>query len=464
MQIQPIMKRTLILFLALTQAPLAAAQLELAGVRRARQQITPYRAATVDVIADLTTQLPAATRRGDMLDIRYLRAVAAADLVLLDYLGHGPVEREAIAEAMGEHPEDLLEIVHQELADVAAGPYLAECTDAMRAIETIEGGDPAWPATSPRRDIFQILEWSERARAADPVSALSRVGEDPCARGTCREPYRAFDEPGRRAIQAVQQAVQTLEQIRARAENDQNPLAHALGDVVDGIRDRFASIVLRPRPAWNDVIGSPTVVANARGTASVQHILHVDPDAVHWIEAPYVQFEDGQPSIVGGREQVAMPSDRRAFITAIPEIVEFMREREVSGTIALSANPRIEALVLWQVLASAERAEMALDTLAVVDEDGALHTRRFRTQESFDHRNTEVFVRLGGYSVRMGARRVTVPRQMVDGDWEHDRQALRSTVGRAQTVAFKTMGVAPADLLLGAVFTPDAQIATLVRR
>ena len=125
------MKRTLAFLLVLTQAPLAAAQLELAGVRRARQQITPYRASTVDVIANLTAQLPASTRLGDLLDIRYLRAVAAADLVLMDYLGHGPVEREAIAEAMGEHPEDLLELIHQELADVAAGPYLEECTDAM---------------------------------------------------------------------------------------------------------------------------------------------------------------------------------------------------------------------------------------------------------------------------------------------------------------------------------------------
>lgn len=459
------MTRTALVFLlVLAHAPLATAQLELASVRRARRQLTPYRAATVDVIADLTAQLPSATRRGDLLDIRYLRAVAAADLVLLDYLGHGPVEREAIAEAIGEHPDDLLEIVHQELADVAAGPYLDECTDAMRAIETIEGGDPQWPETSPRRDIFQILEWSERARAADPVRSLASVGEDPCARGTCEQPYRAFDEQGRRAIQAVQRAVRTLEQIRARADDEHNPLAHALGGVVDGIRDRFASITLRPRPAWNDVIGSPTVVANARGNANVRHILHVDPDAIHWIETPFVRFEDGQPELVSGRAQIAMPSDRRAFVTAIPEVVEFMRERDVEGTIALSANPQIEALVLWQVLASAERAEMALDTLAVVDQAGALHTRRFRTQESFDHRNTEVFVRLGGYSVRMGARRVTVPRQMVDGDWEHDRQALRSTVGRAQTVAFKTMGVAPADLLLGAVFTPDAQIATLVRR
>ena len=458
------MKRTLVLLLALSHAPLAFAQLELASVRRARQQLTPYRAATVDVIADLSAQLPAATRRGDLLDIRYLRAVAAADLVLLDYLGHGPVEREAIAEAMGEHPADLIEIIHQELADVASGPYLDECTDAMRAMETMEGGDPQWPADSPRRDIFQILEWSERARAADPVRSLAEVGEDPCTRGECGEPYRSFDESGRRAIRAVEQAVRTLAQIRERAENDQNPLAHALGAVVDSIRDRFDSIELRPRPAWSTVIGQPTVVANARGTARVRHVLHVDPDAVHWIEVPFVRFEDGRPSRVGGRETVAMPSDRRAFITAIPEIVEFMRERDVSGTIALSANPQIEAMVLWQVLASAERADMAVDTLAVVDEQGALHTRRFRTQESFDHQNAEVFVRLGGYSVRMGARRVTVPRQMVDGGWEHDRQTLRSTVGRAQTVAFKTMGVAPADLLLSAVFTPDAQIATLVRR
>ncbi len=462
------MKRTLVLTLVLSHAPFAAAQLELASVRQARQQLTPYRAASVDVLARLTAQLPAASRRGDMLDIRYLRAVAAADLVLLDYLGHGPVEREAIAEAFGEHPEDLLEIVHQELADVASGPYMDECTDAMRAIETIEGGHPQWPATSPRRDIFQILEWSERASQADPVRSLAAVGEDPCVvrnrSRSCADHYRAFGEQGRRAIQAVEQSVEILEQIRDRAENHDNPLAHALGDVVDDIRGRFASIELHPQPAWRDIIGAPTVVSNASGREAVRHIVHVDPDAVHWIETPWVRFEDGRAVLMGGRERVAMPSDRRAFITAIPEITAWMQERDVQGTIALSANPEVESLTLWQVLASAESAEMPVETLAVVDESGQLHTRRFRTQESFDHHQPEIFVRLGGYSVRVGARRVTVPRQMVDGGWVHDRQTLRSTVGSAPTMAFKTMGIAPADLLLSAVFTPDAQVATLVRR
>lgn len=442
----------------------AQAQLEHPEVRRARERLVPYGPTTLDAIAELGRIIDAAARRIDRVDARYLRAVAATDLLLLHHLGEGGATPDQVAGALGVAPEAVTTYLHEELTDVAAGPYFAESMDALRAIEVIEGGRPsAWDGQSSRRDVLQVLELFRRAEG--PIAELAALGHDPCGRGRCERPWSYFDEEGRRAVDALTRAHRMLHRLQTRVRAGDDPLAAAIGERLDGLRDRLANLELAPTANWGYLLQTPTVVLEARGeTTTPAAVLHVDTDRLRLVPTPRVRLVDGEPVLVGEVRAMPMPTNRRAFITALDEVVAWLAEIDVEGPVALSVHPDVEALTMWQVIASADEANTDLTRLAVVDGHGRLHTRPFRVADTAPSTGAQVFVRLGGYSVRTGAESLRLPRMRTDSGWVHDRQGLRQAVGRQERISFRTMDVAPVALLFDAVFTPDAPVATLVRR
>ncbi len=442
----------------------AAAQLEHPEVRRARERLVPYGPSTLSAIAELGAIVSAAERRFDRLDARYLRAVAATDLLLLDHLGQGGASVAEVAEALGVDARGVTSYLHDELTEVAAGPYFSESMDALRAIEVLEGGQPSsWAEQSSRHALMQLLEFFRRADG--PIAGLADLGNDPCAHRRCRRPWTYFDEEGRRAVDALRRAHAMLGRLDARVRAGVDPLATAVGSQLEHLHERLRGLELAPTVNWGYLLQTPTVVIDARGeTAPPAAVLHLDTDRLRFVPTPRVRLVGGEPVVVGEAQTLPLPTNRRAFVTPIDEVVAWLRELEVDGALALSVRPDVEALTMWQVIASADRAETSLTRLAVVDGHGRLHSRPFRVEDTAPANGTQVFVRLGGYSVRTGSRSMRLPRMHTDRGWVHDRDGLRQAVGRQPRVSFRTMDVAPVALLFDAVFTPDAPVATLVRR
>ena len=446
-------------------APIRAdAQLEHPAVRAAREQLIPYGPNTLDAIDALGRVIASADRRFDRIDARYLRAVAATDLLLLHHLGEGGARPAEVATALGVSEDMLTSFLNDELTDVATGPYFEQSMDALRAIEVLEGGQPSsWGRQSSRRDVMRVLEVLRRADG--PLSALAELGDDPCAGGRCTPPWSYFDEEGRRAVDALRRGGQMLHRLEEHVRAGDDPLAAAVGERLTQLRERLANLEVAPTANWGFLLQTPTVVLEASGeTAPPDAVLHVDTTQLRFVPAPRVRLVDGEPVLTAQATTLPMPPRRRAFITAVDEIVSWLRGLDIEGSVALSVHPDVEALTMWQVIASADRAQADLTRLAVVDGHGRLHTRPFRVAEEAPRAGARVFVRLGGYSVQTGSRSVRLPRMHTDRGWEHDRDGLRRAVRRHDRIAFRTMDVAPVALLFDAVFTPDAPVATLVQR
>ncbi|MEM9073367.1 MAG: hypothetical protein AAGE52_32985 [Myxococcota bacterium] len=447
--------------LLLVIASPSSAQLEHPAVRDARMRLVPYGPTTLDALADLGRVIEEG-RRYDQMDARYLRAVAATDLLVLGRMGTGASSAD-LAAALGVGRDELLTFLRSELQELAVGPYEAESVDALHAVELLQGEAPAWTEASTRRAVLGVL--SQVAGSEFSVSDLAGFGEDPCARNAaCGEPWSYFDEAGRRAIDALQHATGTLRSLAARAEAGLDPLAIALAERIPALEERLATIELRPAPNWQRALRTPTVVSGSGDPCAADVVvLHVDPHKLRLVPRPRVRLENGEPVLVAPPQEHPLPLERRAFITPMSTVTEWLTELG-HASIALSVDPETPSLTLWQVIASVEAARTRLDQIAVVDDEGRLRTRRVRVEDEAPAGEAQVYVRLGGYSVRTHAgRSVVLPRTMSNDGWVHDQQGLRQAVGRRRGVSYRIMNIAPARLLLHAVFTPEADRATLVR-
>ena len=200
----------LVLLLLAPRPDTGAAQAS--AVDRARHGLQSYDlegSGTTRVIADLSALLQGRPAEGPTArEARFLRSMAAADLLLLAEHHGTPELRARVARAYGVAPTALAPQLDADLAALEIGVYAESARDARHALAFQNGRadpTPARPAGA-RGDLFRLGAIRRAAAEGEPLRALARLADDPCPEGPrtgCSAPYTRFGAEGRRAIAAA---------------------------------------------------------------------------------------------------------------------------------------------------------------------------------------------------------------------------------------------------------------------
>lgn len=412
-------------------------------------------------------------------EARFLRVVAAADLLLVGRLRGRDDVPPTLARAYGCAPEQLPERLRADLRTLSAEPFRETVEDALAALAPGALG-PA-PEPSPRhtrRDaVFFARALRRLVRSDDPVTVLAPLAEDPCAgdRARCGDPYRHFGPAGRRAIRALERLHAIMASLEATADlGDPFAAAFVREIAVDAVV--LDSIPTSPRD-WAPSIrsvelgeGGEPVRADAAIVVAPDHL------RVGWV--PQVAFEEGRARLTSGGEPLLAEAEERfplhydplTYVRPVDALRAHVASRlDGARRVAVVVEPGVEAHLVSRVLRSLP--DVPITTLAAVGPDGMPRGVRFVAPEETpeERRPTPVgvFVRVGGFSAWQPGLRVSLPRERTDAGWRFDFAGLdRATRRRVHhDVSVRYMANAHADLVLRAALTvapPDRPVQLLL--
>jgi hypothetical protein len=419
--------------------------------------------ATTRIIAELgkvAPQLPAGTDRREAL---FLRAMAAADLVIIAARRGDTGLFDRVAAAWGTEATALVPSLIRSLQRLRKGVYAAAAGDAVAALRVAHAmrtGAPApWQLGAGLRSHALFLGSVRDAVALKPddaLTALAALGTDPCAQPqdpTCTPVVARFDVRGRAAVGTLQAASDALRGLQGARERG-DPFARALRAELAADGEALARAVLTPLPRFDE---APSV-AEAPETMrplDADLVLTVHEAEVRYGWAPKVRLApNGVLELVARGEpvlpevaRVTIPRDFRPAIQPIDALREALAKLAPDGArLAVAANDRVLAHVLARVLRSAVAAGLTPVMLVGAAPNGAivgapivLRDARQGVEGSPD---ASIFVRLGGYTVRTRQGRHDVPRVRDADGLRFDVAGLTDKIGsvppRSAAVEFMT--------------------------
>jgi hypothetical protein len=427
-------------------------------------------------IASLGEAIGQIEHASDRREARFLRTMAAADLIILAALRDDEGLHDRVARAWGTEPDRLPRAVAGELKRLRVGVYAGAAGDALDALERIGGGGGSAPSADPEaglRSQTLFVGAVRRLIAAgdDPVEALAAMGTDPCAEGEdadgCTPVLLRFAEPGRRAAGVLQAAWRALEALeRAGAQGD--PFSAALGATLKTARGALAGAVLFPGPRLPDEPATVGAPATAQ-PLSAHLVILVHPGEVRYGWVPKVRLDGqgdltlltpGQP-VLPDMARHRIPTDFRPAVQPIDALTAALQKAAPSPDgvrVALAADPGVPAHVVTRVLHSAVRAGLTPTMLVGPDPAGQVRgvpiQMRDTRQGAEGSPEVSVFVRLGGYTVRTRRGKVDVPRVRGEDGLRFDVDGLGQHVGKEPpaSAAVEFMTVAAMGPVLEAVF------------
>lgn len=459
---RPMLRHACVALLVVLSTSVAHAQLESPRLHALRDQLAPYGTRTLDVLRELRDVADSSDRRREIQLATYLLAIGSVDLWIVARRNRDAALDARLAEVHRTSVDELPGVLARLLTTVRVAPFVSEVDDALAVLR----GAPEARGTV-RGDVLFVDSVMRALGAADPVVALARLADDPCADATvaCAVTLQPFDATGRRAIHAVEAARRATALVRERAEQG-DPLALATAEALVLDRALLATTELAPSVVGFPALGALTTVSGTGEAARVDVFVYVDGTEVRYAFAPRVAFDAEGARLVGERTPVLpsfatipMPAATRAFPEPVAELVELFASLR-GAHVAFAPSPGLSTTDLWRVVRSADAARMPL-RIAATTHDGNVRLRTLQWREELDAR-TEVYVRMGGYSVRStnGAR--DLPRVRGAEGWSYDMPSLRALIEAAPTVAVRAMHDMPAAPVVDVLFSTEG--ATLVRR
>jgi len=434
-------------------ATTARADAEHPTIGDARRDLASYDlegSASTDVLAELG-RFDRTAYMHELRRARFLRAAAAADLLLLAHLKNLPELTLRVADAYGVEAGRIVAHVRNELAAVRAGVYTPIVDDAAAALDRMAGVHGR-RLEAPRSDAFFVHDVRIAAGSDAPISALAHLSS--------REAELPFDRQGRRAVAAVTEALRALERLEAAAAHG-DPFAVQLLTELPTDAQALREVVLEPLPVFDESLGLGRL---DQGTPlRPDLVLSVHPTEVRYSFTPSVTFTGGTPALVGDRQPTfpafeTVPLEGlRAWPRPVEALVEALRS-SIDGdtTIALGGTPDAEAHLLTRAWQSVTRAGGEPRWLVALDGRGRLTGIPARASRETAEQ-TEIFVRLGGHSVsRRGTRSTSIPRERTDAGWRHDWERLATTV--RGPAALRYMGVVPLQTLMETAFVVGERV------
>ena len=420
---------------------------------------------TQDVLRRLTRVL-AHAEGADSREARFLRAVAASDMVLISH-GQGR-ERllPEVAEALGVPEDQLVPFLREELASLDMGVYAEVAGNCAWALEAMARhlDDPRFlhAGRGERRDVLYVHAVVDALGQPDEIARLSALGQAPCPDGQpC--PAAAFSESGQRAIGALREANAALTRLERISETDEPLLASMAALVaVDGAVLRTSAI--RPTPSVPLEMGVHGV--GGRGTeAGSELVFVVDASGIRYAYVPTVRIvrnevvleATGSPSLPAWGT-IPFRDDGRAAVMPYDALVEPLAalSREVpDAAIGVAAASGVPSIQISRIIITMVRAGMAAPSLLGRGQSGELRSLpvEFVMGEDQSH-PMELFVRLGGYTLDRRGRSTDIPRVRDAAGLHFDVAALERAArdhGGAPA-ALRYMGVVEWGAVLDAAF------------
>jgi len=422
-------------------------------IASARQSLATYDLdgeTTTDVLVDLGN-IDRTAYLNELQLARFVRAVAATDLLVLSRLKSRPAVHGRVARAYGVPARAIVRHVEEEL-DAVGERFAPELSrDARAAIARLRG-IRGRRAEGPRSDAFFVREALTAASSPDPIAGLGALSE--------RELALPFDRSGRRAAATVVDALAAIERIRTEARNG-DPFAAELVSTLDEQRERLRALELSPMPVVDESLG----LVRARGGQSVRPdlLVSVQSSEIRYAFVPRLSFASGDAALVSEHEP-ALPAVGRvelgqlpAWPRAIETLVAALEPAIDADTlIAVGGAPDAEAHLLTRAWQSVARAGGSPQWLVAAGPNGELVGVRAQASREAQG-STEIFVRLGGHSIsRRGARSLSLPRQRTDAGWRFDWEGLAQTV--EGPAALRYMGVVSLQTVMTTALTVGDEV------
>jgi hypothetical protein len=376
-------------------------------LRDARDRLREYEPDTaLAVLASLSKFLGGPFDRRatqDRDEARFLRAMTAADLILLSGRpGFGQLDGR-VAVALGVPAEALREHLEQELQALAFGRFRPVVEDARAALASRMGAADE-SGGGPRVDLHRLMSVAAALRAGDPIDALARLTHDPCEPGPCDESLHILSAGSRRALSAYQAGLKAAARLDLAADYG-DPFTRAAEQEIEmlGAEIATARLHLRPRPeaGLGALDGKRDadlfVTVTARGFV-------VQSAVVYGLRAGAVRAVS--PDGCGRRVEIPFTSASGKRISPVTELARSL-PRGCGETVAVAAEDDVEAHLVLRALESVRSAGLRFVGLAGVDADGELVVR---SMELIDARDDAVVGVLGSaLVVGRGARRDQLP-------------------------------------------------------
>jgi hypothetical protein len=376
-------------------------------LREARDRLRDYEPDTaLDVLASLSRFLAApGDRRAtqDRHEGRFLRAVTAADLLLLSGRpGFGLLDGR-VAAALGVPAEALREHLEQELGALEFGRFRPIVEDARAALAS-RADDADESGRGPRLDLQRLTRVAAALKAEDPVEALARIARDPCEPGPCEDSAYALSARSRRALSAFQTGLQAAARLDLAADYG-DPFSRAAEHEVEALGAELvrARLHLRPRPEAG--LGGLEGRRDADVFVTITARGFVVQSAVDYgLRGGVVRVVS--PDGCGRRVEIPFSSAIGKRIAAVTELARAL-PRGCGESVAVAGEDEVEAHLVLRVLESVRSAGLKFAGLAGVDAGGELVVR---SMELVDARDDAVVDVLGTVLVvGRGARRDQLP-------------------------------------------------------
>jgi hypothetical protein len=424
----------------------AQASATLSRLQAARAALASYDlegTLTTDAVASMSAWLGEGLEPRRDHEVRFLRAVATSDLLILTARSDAHGVRARLARAWGVGEDALLGDLRRELEGLRMGAYRETADDALGALDALER-DPAQgalelPPAGPahlRRQIAFVSRAALALGSSDDLLALvTPLAEDPCAAGaSCEAPYDQFGPAGRRAIAGMARIFGVLTALEQVAQ---------MGDPLSAAFLRAGATLpelsLQPRD-W---------AASVRATSASEG-RELDADAIVVVGAtriragwaPAVRWGSDHRATVAAQGSAALGADSEVRVPVSADLLATSRidalasavETRLRGArrLAVVVEPETEARVLSAVLRTLSSSGVQPSSLGIATPEGLLRgapVARVSTPDEADEA-LGLFVRMGGFTLRHGANESTLPRLRVDDRWEFDMAALAQDAAR----------------------------------
>jgi hypothetical protein len=439
---------------------------------------------TTGMITSLAEVIERVKRPADRREARFLRAMAAADLVIIAACLDDPGLRDRVAKAWGVEAAGLTAQLQRELEALKVGVYAAAASDALDALRILHdetGAEPSWadvaslrsPEALRSRVLFtaavrRALTDAGNDASEDPVAALAPMGNDPCAAEDdpdCTEDLLRFDAPGRRALGVLRSAWRALD-LLAQARTQGDPFPAAMAPALREDRKALRDTVLSPGPrlVGEAAAGLARAPDDARALAA-DVLVVVRQGEVQYGFVPKAKLDDkgeltvlaaGQP-VLPDMSRHAIPRDFRPAVQPIDAVSDALGPAQGLRA-ALATASDVPGHVLARVIHSVGRASIRPVMLVGPSGEDGVRGARLRvgdTREGADGSpEVSVLVRLGGYTVRTRRGKIDVPRVRGDDGLRFDVLGLGQQVGQEPPngAAVEFMTVVGMDPVAQAVF------------